>query len=183
MKKSIYNRDYIKENYFGEPYPVFQQFFRNYEPKGTVLDIGCGQGRNALFLGRLGYNVEGIDISVVGIEQLNKVSDTENLPVHGMLADQYTFQITDNFDIILLDSILHFYKNDAEKEKKLVSNIIRDLKPGGIFCNMMLSGKKREEILKSILADTGVNFELLKDTYGSYPEHRSKVHMLIIRKI
>jgi SAM-dependent methyltransferase len=183
MKKSIYNRYYLKENYFGEPYPAFQHFFRNYEPKGTVLDIGCGQGRDALFLGRLGYNVEGIDTSVVGIEQLNKVSAAENLPVHGRLANLYAFQITDNFDIILLDSILHFYKNDAEKEKKLVTDIIRDLKPGGVFCNMMISGKKREEIFKSILDDTGEHFEVLENTYDSYPENHSKIYILIIRKM
>lgn len=32
-------------------------------PKGMVLDLGIGEGRDALFLAKMGYEVEGIDIS------------------------------------------------------------------------------------------------------------------------
>lgn len=35
------------------------------------MDLGCGQGRDVLFLGRIGYRVIDVDISDVGIQQLN----------------------------------------------------------------------------------------------------------------
>jgi 2-polyprenyl-3-methyl-5-hydroxy-6-metoxy-1,4-benzoquinol methylase len=36
---------------------------------GTALDLGCGQGRNALWLAELGFTVTGLDLSPVAIEQ------------------------------------------------------------------------------------------------------------------
>ena len=41
-----YDKHYKAPNYFGEPYPELIQFFKEYEPKGHVLDLGCGQGRD-----------------------------------------------------------------------------------------------------------------------------------------
>jgi len=66
MKKVAYDDYYKEQNYFGNPYPGLIEFFRNYEPKGTILDLGCGQGRDSLSLGELGYKVIGIDHSNVG---------------------------------------------------------------------------------------------------------------------
>ena len=98
-----YNEYYKKQNYFGNPYPGLVKFFESYPNKTTVLDLGCGQGRDSLFLGRLGFEVTGVDISSVGIKQLNEVAQSEGLKVKGIVDDIYTFDITDEYDIILLD--------------------------------------------------------------------------------
>ncbi|MGB5169620.1 MAG: class I SAM-dependent methyltransferase [Acidimicrobiia bacterium] len=37
--------------------------------RGTALDLGCGQGRNALWLAERGFAVTGLDLSPVAIEQ------------------------------------------------------------------------------------------------------------------
>ena len=37
--------------------------------RGTALDLGCGQGRNALWLAERGFTVTGLDLSPVAIEQ------------------------------------------------------------------------------------------------------------------
>ncbi len=81
--KPIYDQYYKEKDLFGKPYPGLQKFFKKYEPKGKVLDLGCGQGRDALFLGALGYNVTGIDLSKVGIDQMNQVAAHKKLPVKG----------------------------------------------------------------------------------------------------
>ena len=36
--------------------------FLDLVPKGMVLDLGMGEGRNAIFLAEKGFEVEGIDI-------------------------------------------------------------------------------------------------------------------------
>ena len=41
---SDYNKQYEEENLFGKPYPEFVSFMQVWEPKRTVLDVGCGQG-------------------------------------------------------------------------------------------------------------------------------------------
>ncbi len=59
MNDNAYNEYYKKIDCFGKPYLGLRNFFKKYYPKGTVLDLGCGQGRDSIFLGRLGYQVTG----------------------------------------------------------------------------------------------------------------------------
>lgn len=178
-----YNRHYRKESYFGQPYPGLVDFFESYPERNVVLDLGCGQGRDALFLGGIGYRVVGVDISDVGIEQLNKAAKQEELQVEGVVADISSFDITNEYDIVLLDSMFHFYKNDVEKETRLLRRIMEEIKPGGLVCNFMQKGNEREEKLKSIIKESGVPFEILLDGYTDYPEFDAEFHMYIIRKL
>ena len=131
-----YDNYYKTENLFGEPYPELIEFLRKIPRKGKVLDLGCGQGRDSIALARLGYSVTGIDNSKVGIEQMKKIGKVENLNLIGEVADIYDFEKFDEFEIILLDSMLHFIKKDKEKEVGLVQKIISKIKNGClvIFC-------------------------------------------------
>lgn len=180
---TTYNNYYKKQNYFGNPYPGLVEFFETYTNKTTVLDLGCGQGRDSLFLGRLGYRVTGVDLSSVGIKQLNEAALIEGLKVEGMVGDIYTFDITEEYDMILLDSILHFYKNDLIKERRLLEKIIKDMKPGGVLCNFMQKGSKREKIYKDIIDESGIEFKILLEDYTEYPEYGARFHMYIIKKL
>lgn len=178
-----YNKHYEKEAYFGEPYPGLVDFFKNYPDRNVVLDLGCGQGRDALFLGRIGYRVIGVDISDVGIRQLNLAAQEEKLQVEGLVADIYSFGITSEYDMVLLDSIFHFHKNDIEKEKKLLKRIIGEIKPGGVICNFMQKGLNRETQLKAAIQESRASIEVLLEGYTDYPEHNARFHMYVIKKI
>ena len=69
-------------DYFGsEPSRLVGMFHGLIPRDGFVLDIGVGQGRNALFLAREGISVEGVDLSAVGLEDTKRVVDAEGLPV------------------------------------------------------------------------------------------------------
>jgi len=178
-----YDKHYENEAYFGKPYPGLVAFFQNYPVRNVVLDLGCGQGRDALFLGRIGYRVIGVDHSRVGIRQLNAAAQQEKLPVTGLVSDLYSFAITDEYDMVLLDSIFHFYMKDLEREKALFKRIIEEIKPGGVICNFMLKGSGRERQLKKIIAESGATFEILLNGYTDYPEYGAQFHMYVIRKI
>ena len=69
-----YDKYYQTADLFGQPYPELIEFFQQYEPKGSLVDLGCGQGRNAIPLARLGYNITVIDSSKVGVEQMNSTA-------------------------------------------------------------------------------------------------------------
>ena len=71
---TTYDKLYKTKNLFGKPYTELIDFFTDNPPIGKVLDLGCGQGRNAIPLAILGFEVVGIDISRVGIEQINQVA-------------------------------------------------------------------------------------------------------------
>ncbi|HKL41936.1 MAG TPA: class I SAM-dependent methyltransferase [Clostridia bacterium] len=183
MRKTIYDKHYKETNYFGSTYPKLVEFFKAYDKNYKVLDLGCGQGRDALFLGRLGYQVKGIDISKVGIRQMNQKAKEENLNVIGEISDIYEYPITDAYDVVLLDSMVHFYKNDITKETNLIKRVATELKVGGILINCMLKGLKREKHLKNILNKLPVHWEVIHDTYTDYPEANSEFHIIILKKI
>lgn len=182
MSKVVYDKHYQKENYFGNPYPELVTFFEQYEPKGTILDLGCGQGRDALMLGRLGYTVIGVDHSQVGIEQLREIAEREDLSICGLVGDVYSYPIDSDVDLVLMDSMLHFYKNDVEKETALVQRVLEQLKPGGVLVNVMISGKSREAKLCQIIRRDKYQWKTLLESYVDYPEFQSTFHLIVIRK-
>jgi len=182
MEKA-YNNYYEKEHYFGDPYPGLKDFFKNRKGREHVLDLGCGQGRDALYLASLGYTVTGVDISDVGINQMLEEAKVKNIKVKGLVDDVYTFEVSKEYDVVLLDSMLHFYKNDIKKESDFLKRLLNDLKPGGILCVFIIEGKQRERILKSVIGNSGVDYEIILDAYTPYPEYKSTYNMFIVKKL
>ena len=133
--KTIYDKHYQTAHLFGEPYPELIAFFSQFEDRGRLLDVGCGQGRNALALANLGYEVTGIDHSTVGIDQMMQEAKRYELQVEGIVADLYEWDYS-GFDHILLDNMLHFAKKDRKREIELVEHILSSGKSGVIvtFC-------------------------------------------------
>jgi len=182
MKKVAYDDHYKAQNYFGNPYPGLLEFFTNYQPKGVVLDLGCGQGRDALALGELGYKVIGIDHSSVGINQLNKEAGKRKIEVEGIVGNVYDYRISKDVDFVLLDSMLHFYKSDLIKEIEFVNKILTELKTDGVFVNCILKGDAREKTLKTIIKESPYEWEILTDVYTEYSEANAEFHLLAVKK-
>ena len=60
-------------NGLGKPTKEYVSFFDVYGKRNArVLDVECGQGRDALFIGRLGHTVTAVDISRSGSRRLSK---------------------------------------------------------------------------------------------------------------
>jgi 2-polyprenyl-3-methyl-5-hydroxy-6-metoxy-1,4-benzoquinol methylase len=180
--KYKYDEYYTEKDLFGKPYDKLIEFFKNLEPKGKVLDLGCGQGRDSIPLERMGYSVVGVDESGLGISQMNDKIKDEDIDVTGIVGDIYSYEITREYDIVLMDSMLHFYKNDEQTERALVARILSSLRLGGVFCNCMLKGNKREKILKEAISESCINYTVLTEQYIEYPEFRSTYHFYAIEK-
>ena len=72
----------------GAPTPIFVSFFADLTRTGLrVLDVGCGQGRDALFIAQLGHSVVGVDVSPNGIQAMVEAAHRANLSVTGVVAD------------------------------------------------------------------------------------------------
>ena len=140
---------------FGAPYAEFEQFIKAHAtPNATALDLGCGQGRDALMLARHGYAVTGVDNSQVGIDQMVARGAAQNLTINGVVADLFTFKPPAAYDVIVLDSILHFGKADKAKELALLDTVAAHLNPNGYLCLFIHKSDSKEKVLNKWLSTT-----------------------------
>ena len=114
---SNYDNQYDTEtDLFGSPYKEFEDFVKVHAVKGAkALDVGCGQGRDALMLAQYEYEVTGVDSSKVGIDQMIERANDRSLQVKGVVTSYYDYELNEKYDAIVLDSILHFEKADRKK--------------------------------------------------------------------
>ena len=113
----------------GEPFDLVVES-RRYIQSGKVLDIGAGEGRNALFLAVKGFEVEAIDLSKVGLEKLKSKAEKRGLNVKAHAKDITETKITGLYDYILLSFVLHHLS--VEEAKALVTQIKEHTNKGGL---------------------------------------------------
>jgi len=78
-----------------------------------VLDVGAGQGRNALFLARRGFAVDAIDPSPVAVEQLAKLARAAGLEIRARVAGFEAFEpIVERYGAVLLLGLLQILTRD-----------------------------------------------------------------------
>lgn len=113
---------------------------RNLREKGfrKVLDLGCGNGRHALWFAHQGFEVHAFDSSINNLECMQVKANDEDLKIvskHGVLTNlPYT---NSEFDYILAwDSINN---SDLKTVQGTISEIYRVLKPGGVFQGTLIS--------------------------------------------
>lgn len=124
-----YDQHYRTPKLFGKAHAPVLAYFDTQLRDGAVLDLGCGQGRNAIPLVHMGFSVTGVDLSAVGIAQM--VADAPSGPgtLTAKVADVYEVQQFAPFRYILLDSMLHFAAKDRHKEMGLLHNIASGMAP------------------------------------------------------
>lgn len=100
----------------GDPSPEFVRFFEGFHGKQmTVLDLGCGQGRDTLMIARMGHEVVGVDSSPTGIAQIMEAVNSEGLMIEGIVADIRTYKPDRTFDVVVLDRVLHMLPSHNER--------------------------------------------------------------------
>ncbi len=115
----------------GSPFPEFAAAAKQHGGPGvSVLDIGCGQGRDALLFARTGCTVVGIDHSAVGIEQLRAIARSEGLDLTAEVADMTTYRAETRFDIVILDRVLHMVP-DTTTRSAVMAAAAAAVRPGG----------------------------------------------------
>lgn len=184
-----YDKYYQTENLFGEPYLELIEFFAEYPKKGKVLDLGCGQGRDAIALARLGYSVTGIDNSEVGIDQMNQIGQNEKLNLVGQVGDIYTFDRFSEYEIVLMDSMFHFAKQDKVKEIGLINKVVSEIRNGSLMIVCIQdTGNKVQTLDKAIdfekkhkrLADK--KFKYMFEDSDSGHKSETDYRMIVIEK-
>ena len=120
---------------------VFDQLLRGrITPEMTVLDAGCGAGRNLVYLLRSGCDVLGADDDPRAIDAVRLLAGElaphiarENFRVEPVEAMTFPDAVA---DVVLSSAVLHFARND-EQFWAMLREMWRVLRPGGmLFCRL-----------------------------------------------
>lgn len=95
---------------------------------GRAIDLGCGTGRNALWLARLGWEVLGVDASAVGLAKAREQAEREGLTLSLAQADLLAYEPAAlSFDLVVVANI-HL---DPESRGRFFEGAARAVAPGG----------------------------------------------------
>lgn len=98
----------------------------NLLPKGRVLDIAMGEGRNSIYLASHGYKVEGIEISEEAIKIAEKTAWQSGVDIstHVVDLEKDAYISKDNYDVIICFNYL---------QRPLIPHIKAGLHKGGVI--------------------------------------------------
>ena len=93
-----------------------------------VLDMGSGQGRNAIWLAEQGHQVTAVDLSDVATEQALQIAATLGVDLEFIAADLAEWEpLPESFDLVLLA----YLQAPEEHRRTLHAKAVRALAPGG----------------------------------------------------
>lgn len=93
-----------------------------------VLDLGCGQGRNSVWLASQGHDVTGLDLSAVGIDQARELAARAGVEVRFEVCDALAdYEPTAEYDLVLLSYL------QLPPDERVVAHrkAVESLAPGG----------------------------------------------------
>lgn len=116
---------------------VFDQLLKGrIAPGMTILDAGCGYGRNLVYLLREGYEVYAADEDAKAVESVRAFARTvapalpeTNFRVEAVEAMSFDSECA---DVVISNTVLHLARDDEQFERMLKGSW-RVLKPGGLF--------------------------------------------------
>ena len=97
--------------------------------KSFILDVGCGEGRNSIFLASKNHIIEAFDISEAGINKAKLIAKNMNLNINFWHQDLAEFKFNKQYDVILSHGVLHLTEKHYRDE--FIHNAKENTKNGG----------------------------------------------------
>lgn len=135
------------ENYYTEKYGLTRTHSdvvnaATVVPAGKTLDLGCGSGRNSLYLNQKGFDVTAWDKNQMSISNLNKIIESEGLQnITTDVVDLNALQFDGEYDFILSTVVMMFLERNTIPG--LIANMQRCTKVGGY--NLVVAAMDTED--------------------------------------
>ncbi len=116
---------YSSRNYiFGKEPARFIEEHIDLLPPGRGLDLAMGEGRNAVYLAKKGFQVDGVDISEVALKKAKRLARENRVSIHTLSADLASYLINpESYTVIL---------NIDYLQRNLIPQIKRGLRKKGV---------------------------------------------------
>lgn len=156
-QQELWNSKFSREGflYGKKPNLFIASSCENFSKEDKILCLGEGEGRNAIFLAKQGFEVSAIDASNIALEKLNLFAKEENVEVDTKCIDLMKWIPLKKYEVIVA-SYLHLPK---KQQLDIFSKIENSLIYKGLFVievfskkqlNYSSGGPKDENLLYSI---------------------------------
>lgn len=128
----MWDKRYSEEGfaYGTAPNDFIKAKFAHISAGGRVLCLAEGEGRNAVFLAKKGYQVTAIDQSSVGLEKAQRLADENGVTITTVVADLADYDLGNN----VWDGIVSISAHvPVELRKNIHGKAVNSLKEDGVF--------------------------------------------------
>ena len=144
----------LREHFGNIDIYLFDQLLKGrITPPMSLLDAGCGDGRNLTYFLRNNFDVFAVDSNPQLIQQVRLLASrlAPNLPSQNFLvADVAEVPLpSEKFDLVISSAVLHF-ANDEQHFDRMLDEMWRVLKTGGMLFARLASSIGIEKLVKPI---------------------------------
>ena len=91
-----------------------------------VLDIGCGEGKDAVYMAQKGCTVSAFDITESGVRKTKLLAEKNHVKIDAFVADINEFELNEQYDIVYSTGTIQYLFDDRieaffEKLTKIVN--------------------------------------------------------------
>lgn len=134
IAQTVYEERYNREDYYWGivPSKLCYEIMKLKPPikPYRVLDIGCGEGKDAVFLAKNGYEVFAFDVADTGLKKAKELAQKNHVSVHFFNADINEYDPNMQFDIVFSSGVFHYLA--LNQRKRLIDALKECTLPNGI---------------------------------------------------
>ncbi|SPF45242.1 Methyltransferase type 12 (fragment) [Candidatus Sulfopaludibacter sp. SbA4] len=151
---------------------------------GAAVDLGMGEGRNAVFLAAQGWQVTGVDFSEVAVKQARARAEAAHVNLNAITEDLDRFDTgREKWDLIAL---IYMHAWFHETKLNLPQRLSEALKPGGLLVIEGYAGGQGDFQTNELLRVFGnlkiVHYEDVRDEADWSPGQKSRLVRFIAEK-
>jgi len=202
-KAGPYDGEYRREEFYWgiQPSELAEQIVDNLQGdigNRRLLDIGSGEGRDAVYFAKYGFQVDALEISAPGAEKIKQYSQLSGYAVRVLQADMIGYDLSEEYDVIYSHGSLQFLP--LKERRKHFDKYKKQTKAGGLNAHLIFNEKpfikvapdwERDEFFyqSGDLARYYHDWEILRceekivDCNSAGVPHRHAVNCIIARKI
>ena len=191
-------QEYNTIAFSNKPNTTITEFEHLINNQSKILEVGYGEGQNAIYLAEKGYLVDAFDLSEHGITKLKYRCKLSNTQVNAFVADLTTYQFEQNYDMIICFGTLHFvaknewkrFINNAKKYTNIggihIIQIFTDTVPASEDIAPFAIGLAKDEEIKELYTDWEIlQFKsyVFEDEHPNVPKHLHASNKIVARRI
>lgn len=182
-----------------EPNSTVKEFEKLLNKESKILEVGCGEGQNVLYLAKQGYqNIDAFDLSENGILKLKKLCGIHSVELHAFVDDLTTYRFDKTYDFIMSFGTLHFVKKDLWKQ--FIRRAKENTNVGGIHIMQIFTdtvpasddiapfavGLAKDEEIKELYQDWQIlQFKsyVFEDEHPNVPKHLHASNKIVAKRV